>query len=348
MPPRSVGPYRIVSVIGRGGVGTVYRGQHRTTGRLAAVKLLGPAPAIDPTAARRLAREFEVLSTLEHPNVVRVYEAGVVEGYSFLAMELVEGLDLRAYLSPVLDHGPFQPGEPSPLSPLSNSGGAPHPVELGPEAIRALASMMDEPDTEPAAIAPARPAEDGAPSLEREPLPPEVVEALNRPSRILRLRSVLEQVLDGLAYVHRRGFVHRDLKPSNIMVDDARRARLMDFGLVKATNEREDEPLTVTGRVVGTYRYMSPEQAQGREVDPRSDLYSLGVILYELLCGAPPFSARDPVQLWREILHVAPAPVLRANPGAEAGLAAIAGRLLEKDPARRFASASEILAAIGG
>ena len=105
MPPRRVGPYEIVSVVGRGGIGTVYRARDRNTGRLVAVKLLGPAPAVDATAARRLAREYEVLRTLDHPNIVRVYDAGVSEGYSFLAMELVEGLDLRRYLSPTLDEG---------------------------------------------------------------------------------------------------------------------------------------------------------------------------------------------------------------------------------------------------
>jgi len=344
VPPRSVGPYEILSVVGRGGVGIVYRGRHRGTGQLAAVKVLGPAPAIDPMAARRLAREFEVLRTLDHPNVIRVYDAGVVEGYSFLAMELVDGLDLRAYLSPALDGGAVHVFEPSPLSPRPISDGAsPRPVQLGPEAIRALAAMMDEPDTEPGGMAFATPGlRPGAPQAPRPPPGPELLEALNRPARVARLRAVLAQVLEGLAYVHARGFVHRDLKPSNVMVDDARRARLMDFGLVKTAHERDDA-LTATGRIVGTYRYMSPEQAQGRTVDARSDLYSLGVMLYELVTGMPPCAAAEPVDLWRQILHVRPAAARRVNPGADPLLACIADRLLEKDPASRFASAEEIL-----
>ncbi len=345
MAPRQVGPYEILSVVGRGGVGTVYRGRHRRTGRLAAVKVLGPAPAIEATAARRLAREFDVLRALDHPNVVRVYDAGVSEGYSFLAMELVEGLDLRSYLSPALDAG--VPAQAEPLSPRPESDGGARRAEPGPDAIRALAALMDEPDTEPLAPMISAPAPAGVVAAPRPSPSPELVAALNRPARVARLRPALAQVLDGLAYVHARGFVHRDLKPSNIMVDDARRARLMDFGLVKSSDERDDEPLTATGRIVGTYRYMSPEQAQGRAVDARSDLYSFGVILYELLCGAPPFSAEDPVVLWREILYATPAPVLEVNPGADPLLAAVVKRLLEKDPGRRPASAAEVREAAG-
>jgi serine/threonine protein kinase len=324
----------------------VYRGRHRDTGRLAAVKVLGPAPAVDAIAARRLAREYEVLRALDHPHVVRVYDAGVCEGYSFLAMELVEGLDLRRYLSPVLDEGTLADPAGELLEEPTSDGS---PGAPGPDAIRALASMMDEPETEPQgyarATAPASPY--GAVSAPpRAPLAPELREALNRPARLARLRLAMAQVADALAYVHARGLVHRDIKPTNIMVDDQRCARLMDFGLVTATSET-DPALTQAGRVVGTYRYMSPEQAQGLPVDARSDLYSVGVILYELLAGGPPFAATEPVELWRQILLVRPPPIAATNPGADPALAALAQALLEKDPARRPPSAVEVAAALG-
>jgi serine/threonine protein kinase len=346
--PRSVGPWEIVSVIGRGGIGVVYRARHHGSGQMAALKLLGPAPVVDPRAARRLAREFEVLQRLDHPNVVRVFEAGVHEGYSYLAMELVEGLDLRAFLSPSLDEATVPPqfSDPSLLS-VSGSGPA-LDVAVGVEAIRALASMMDEPDTAPQEFHPPNPTapRPDQPPPPRLPLGPEVQAALNRPRRLERLGGALRQVLQALAYVHERGLVHRDLKPSNIMVDDNRQARIMDFGLVKHS-EDVVEPLTGTGRVVGTYRYMSPEQAQGHLVDGRADLYSLGVILYELLAGAPPFLSEDPSELWHEILHRRPMALVEVNPGVDPDLAAMAEKCLEKDPEARFASAGEMLGVLG-
>jgi serine/threonine protein kinase len=351
VPPRRVGPYEILSVIGRGGVGTVYRARHCDSGALAAVKVLPPAPAADATAQRRLAREYEVLQSLDHPNVVRVRDAGVAEGYSYLAMELVLGLDLRAYLSPTLD-APDAVVDAWPSADRTDDDDteASSPGRAGADAIRALAAMMDEPETEPdrwpGAGAAAR---SGGEAQHQRLVQPSAaaLEALNHPARGERLRGALAQVAEALAYVHGRGLVHRDLKPSNVMVDDARRARLMDFGLVKYASDAH-ESLTQHGRIVGTYRYMSPEQAEGRPVDARTDLYSLGVILYEFLAGVPPFASQEPVALWREILHGAAPPLLSVNPRADARLAELAHALLEKDCARRPRDAALVAAALRG
>jgi serine/threonine protein kinase len=362
VPPRTVGHYEILSVIGRGGIGTVYRARDRRSGRPAAVKLLGPAPAADATAARRLAREFEALSDLHHPNIVRVYEAGVVHGYSFLAMELVEGLDLRSYLSPALDghlapsaapvHLPAASEAPGfdlaawSLEPATDGLLSPaERVPGGAAEIRAFADFMEEPETDPDPSWRGRPEpREESPAEPRvEPSAPtaELLQALNRPHRLRRLTDALGQVCAGLAYLHSKGLVHRDLKPSNIMVDDARCARIMDFGLVKPIGDSGS--LTVSGRVVGTYRYMAPEQARGLAVDGRADLYSLGVILFELLCGRPPFLGQTAAEIWREIVEQPPPSIRSLNPEADAGLAAIAERLLRKHPAERFQSADELL-----
>jgi eukaryotic-like serine/threonine-protein kinase len=346
-------------VIGRGGVGTVYRARHRVTGEAVAVKLLAPPPACDATAARRLAREFEALEGLAHPNIVRVFEAGVHEGYSFIAMELVDGLDLRSYLSPALDDAaaeapPRGPSgfdawsdEPVTESLLPSLGDAATPPVKGVEALRAFAALMDESETDPPerALRPeARPEQGDPPGAIAQKPADAFLERLNGTRRVARLRDAVRQLCDGLGYVHERGLVHRDLKPSNIMVDDARRVRLMDFGLVKLASD--EAQITHHGQVVGTYRYMSPEQACGAPVDSRSDLYSVGVVLFELLCGRTPFVSRRPADLWDEIMRRAAPAVASLNPGADARLAAVAERLLAKGPAERFQRAEDVLAAL--
>jgi serine/threonine protein kinase len=331
---------------------------------------------VEPTAARRLAREFEALQALEHPNVVRVYDAGVAEGYSWLAMELVEGLDLRSYLHPfqcslaepatlgravagtgseVVPAGLFdleawslEPATDGLLPPAEPTG------RSGVADILAFADMMEEPETDPNLSASwgtrASGGGEGTQALP-EALSPDwgppselLARHLNGPERVARMRAALSEVLEALEFIHSRGFVHRDLKPSNIMVDDNRHARIMDFGLVKSLVD--PNALTLSGRVVGTYRYMAPEQASGQPVDCRADLWSLGVIFYELLAGRPPFSSQVPAELWREITSSEPRPIREINLGADVHLVAAAERLLRKNPAERFQCASDVLAAI--
>ncbi len=144
---------------------------------------------------------------------------------------------------------------------------------------------------------------------------------------------------DGLSFVHGRGLLHRDVKPSNVLVTEARKAILVDFGLAKRFT---DDPITDHGRVVGTYRYMSPEQARGETLDRRSDLYSLGATLYELLAGRPPFTHGNPYELLEAIVNREPPDLLRINPGAPPPLVRLAERLLSKRPLDRPESAAEV------
>jgi serine/threonine protein kinase len=170
------------------------------------------------------------------------------------------------------------------------------------------------------------------------------VDELNRPERMGRLKDAMLQVCEALAYIHGHGLVHRDLKPSNIMVDDDRQVRLMDFGLAKFL--ADDVAITEAGKMVGTYRYMAPEQILGEPLDGRSDLYSLGVILYELLSGRPPFDAKTPHELWRQVLETEPPPVLALNLHGDPQLARVAHRLIRKEPDDRFQTAEEVYEAL--
>ncbi len=154
--------------------------------------------------------------------------------------------------------------------------------------------------------------------------------------------NLTEQVLRALGYAHRRGIVHRDIKPQNVIVDGEGVAKVADFGIARAANSE----MTETGAIVGTVQYLSPEQAQGQPVDLRSDLYSVGVVLYELLTGQVPFDGEAPVSIALKHVSERPVPPGQLRPGIPPALEAVVMRALEKDPARRFQSAEEFIAAL--
>jgi eukaryotic-like serine/threonine-protein kinase len=153
--------------------------------------------------------------------------------------------------------------------------------------------------------------------------------------------SLARQIASGLGAAHAAGLVHRDLKGENVLVDEAGRARILDFGLAKPL-DGTGSTLTEHGAVLGTYRAMSPEQSRGEPADARSDLFSFGVLLYEMLTGVSPFAARTPVEILRRIDGEAPRPVAELRPETPAELAALVHTLLEKNPGRRPASAAEV------
>jgi eukaryotic-like serine/threonine-protein kinase len=388
MPPKVIGPYRVLETIGSGGVGTVYRAIDRRTNEAVALKLLSTGPALDPRAARRLAREFETLSDLSHPNVVKVFDTGVYQGYPYLAMELVEGLTLRHYLSLqgedlVTSTGLAKAiqrtrkaaagarvspdmGDSESLSldedEVSNDY-APSPFGLsafneespsedvasystGPESVRAFADAADEPDTDVSISQESPlPYEVPGPDAVDPPRPSDLsLEQLNRAERVGRLKDSMLQLCQALAYIHGHGLGHRDLKPSNVMVDEDRLVRLMDFGLAKFL--ADDAAVTADGRLVGTFRYMAPEQILGEPLDARADLYSLGVILYELLCGRPPFDARTPYELWQKVLETEASPISAINGRSDNALARVAHRLIRKEPDDRYQTAEEVYEAL--
>src|SRR6202030_1387607 len=153
---------------------------------------------------------------------------------------------------------------------------------------------------------------------------------------------IVVQILRAARFAHKRGVIHRDLKPHNVILDEEGRARVTDFGIARAGAS----DMTLTGSIMGTAQYLSPEQAQGHAVSASSDLYSVGVILYELLTGVVPFEGDTAVAIAFKQVSAEPRPPSAVNPAVPLALDAIVLRALAKDPARRYASADEFLAAL--
>ena len=321
------GPFQLEKQVGRGGLGAVFRAVDARTSATVALKML--PPGTDPAATRRLRREFDELRNLKHPNIVRVLDVGEVDGMPWLSMEYVDGMPLRDWLRIAAEPQPLEPG------PLAD---APEGVDLD--------VLFEEPDSG-AFLAAARAhrlrLETGLEAMLTEE---EQLEQ-NNPERLWALCEALAQICDGLSFIHARGLLHRDVKPSNILVRPDRRATLVDFGLLK---RMQDDAITDHGRVVGTYRYMAPEQARGDSIDRRSDIYSVGATLWEMLAGRPIFTQQNQFHLLEAIIYQPPPELRRINPGAPAALSGLAERMVAKNPEQRpqnAAEASLMLRAIG-
>ncbi len=308
--PQRIGTWKVVRRLGAGGMGTVFEVAD-AEGETRALKLLNVR---DETSTRRFQREYRALARLRHPNVVRVYDTGQYDQRPYFTMDLVAGQSLDEWLrgSASRDEEAITAVDSVDWSLV----GGPLPVRTSP-----------------------------AGALESESLPPlspAQMAVVNRSGRLRRVRLALTQVSRALAYVHEQRIVHRDLKPSNILVDPQGHLVLMDFGV--AADEAEG---LESGQVMGTYAYMSPEQVRGQDVDLRSDLYSLGVLLFEALAGRRPFEADSPAAAIYQ--HVfTPVPELhQVNPQAPRDLVQLAHALLGKQPSERPASAWDVLERLG-
>jgi len=267
-PGTQVSGYRVESLIGRGGMGAVYRAEEEGLGRKVALKVIAPELAQDERFRERFLRESRIAASLDHPHVIPIYQAGEEDGLLFLAMRYVEGTDLAKLV-----------------------------------------------------------AEEGA--LE--------------PRRALEL---LSQVAEALDAAHEKGLVHRDVKPSNVLIAVSagkEHCYLGDFGLTKRTGSLSG--VSVAGNIVGTLEYVAPEQITGDPLDERSDVYSLGCVLYECLTGQAPFPrATDVALLWAHV-HEEPTPPSKARPELPRELDTVLARALAKEPSRRYRSAGELIAA---
>ncbi len=252
---KRLGDYRLLREIGRGGMGVVYEAQQISLGRRVALKVLPFAAVLDSRQIARFKHEAQAAAQLDHPNIVSVFAVGVDRGVHYYAMQFIDGQPLD----------------------------------------RALAELRGAAGSEPAAkceeIAAAPAGGADAPTVDYCPATPGSLLTARSGNQQAYCRSVVQlgiQAADALHAAHEQGVVHRDVKPSNLLLDSGGKLWVTDFGLARCRN---DAPLTRTGDMVGTLRYMSPEQATGQSVlvDQRTDVYSLGVTLYELLALQPAF-----------------------------------------------------------
>ncbi|MGH9835587.1 MAG: serine/threonine-protein kinase [Blastocatellia bacterium] len=259
--------YRLESILGVGGTGTVYRAQRLLIGDSAAVKVLHPNQTGHPKAVERFRREAQIAARLKHENVVNVYDFGVSkDGLVYFVMEMAQGVSLRQM---IVQQGKFTEAEAA---------------------------------------------------------------------------QIISQVCAAMDDAHRQGVVHRDLKPENILVHatpQGLQVKVLDFG-ISTQREIFDHKLTQTGGVIGTPHYMSPEQCKGEELDGRSDIYSLGIVLFEMLTGFVPFNSKTPTAIVVQQVNQAPPPLREINPEISPAIEAVVLRALAKRPEARPQTAGEL------
>jgi tRNA A-37 threonylcarbamoyl transferase component Bud32 len=258
-----VGKFKIVGKVGQGAMGEVFRAFDPVLGREVAIKVVAAKLNEDERARERFVREAQAAAKLNHPNIITVYDFGEEQGQAYMAMELLEGQDLRELL-----------------------------------AKGTLASLEGK-------------------------------------------LAIMEQILDGLAFAHSKGVVHRDLKPGNVHVLPNGQIKIMDFGLA-----RRAEDAAASGALMGTPYYMAPEQIQGERATARSDIFSLGAMFYEMLCGRRPFTGPTIPAVLFAVAHKDPPPLAERAPDLPPGLASVVMRALSKDPNARYADAGEMAEAL--
>ncbi|MEO8378518.1 MAG: protein kinase, partial [Acidobacteriota bacterium] len=259
--------YRIESILGRGGMGVVYKATDAQLDETVAIKTLpGDVMTRSPEDLERFKREIRLARKITHRNVLRTYDYGEAEGVYFISMEFVRGYT--------------------------------------------LSELMDE--------APGR------------QMPARAAVGIGR------------QICRGLQAAHEQGIIHRDIKPQNVLIDAKGEVKLMDFGVARMTEA--SDAMTQAGLIVGTPHYMSPEQVQGKSLDPRTDVYAMGVLLYELLVGKRPFESTSLTGILTAHIMEKPKPLLDVRPEIGKEVSAIVMRCLEKDPAARFTNAGALLA----
>ena len=306
---KRIGDFEILRELGRGGMGVVYEAVQVSLGRKVALKILSTGLGLTPQAVQRFQREAESAAKLHQTNIIPIYATGAQDGIHFYAMELIEG--------PSLDHvirqmRGVEKGEPSNETPVP-ADGSDLTVAYDPTA---------------------RDSHSGSTVW--------MSSSLSSGAQYFdTVARLMAEVADALEYAHRHGVVHRDIKPANLLVAPEGRLSLNDFGLARVL---EQPGMTATGEILGTPAYMSPEQlTAGRTpLDHRTDIYSLGATLYELLTLQRPFVGERRDQVLSQILHKDPRPPRSINKKVPVDLETICLKAMEKDPDRRYQTAGAL------
>ncbi|HKB15825.1 MAG TPA: protein kinase, partial [Planctomycetota bacterium] len=316
---RTLGDFRLIREIGRGGMGVVYVAEQETLRRTVALKVLPIDLTASPARVERFKREAEAAARLHHSNIVPIFAAGAEEGQHWIAMEFVEGTSLDRLLEGLRARRGTSADSDVPL--------------IMTQAKEDLLDAEGEP-WRPGA--PSR--ETPAGTVQRERVFSPV--ALER-AHTTRMAEVFEKVARALHHAHEQGIIHRDVKPGNILLDVAGEPRITDFGLAR---EEGTASLTRTGDMLGTPLYMSPEQLTAKRIpiDRRTDVYSLGVSLYQALTLRAPFEGESSQEVIRQILFAEPSAPRRTNPRIPRDLETIVLKSIEKNPERRYRTALEL------
>jgi WD40 repeat protein len=356
--PRRLGDYRIVREVGRGGMGVVYEAEQEALGRRVALKVLPPALAADATCLRRFRREARSAARLHHSNIVPVFDVGESGGVHYYAMQFIEGQALDAVLRELRRlAGPAGPRPeatvPVPIGPgipaaLPETACLAEALRTGQHSARPTAAAGTPAVVDELSFVRSDPPHGAGPQQTDVPTPvvaeaaagPAGQSGLSAPSRHDYFRAAARlalQAAEALAYAHGQRILHRDVKPANLLLDLQGTLWVTDFGLAK----EEGDDLTRTGAVPGTLRYMAPERFGG-VTDARSDVYSLGATLYELLTLRPAFEETDQNRLMRQVLHEEPPRPSQVDARVPRDLETICQKAMAKEPGRRYSSAAAL------
>jgi serine/threonine protein kinase len=313
-----IGDFRIEKRLGAGGMGVVYLARQLSLNRLVALKVLGSA-LTDQTDIARFKREAQAIARLNHPGIAEVYFIGQDQDICFIAMEYIDGMSVRELMRKLVTSEVQGHPIDDILQATSAGGNAPEVRYDGPTQ-----PYPPEPSANEEPIFPGNTAEN-------------VKRLISSPAYIRICCEIVRDAALALGHAHERGVIHRDIKPENILLDREGKPHLIDFGLARFY---EDVTLTNTGALVGTPMYMSPEQVTGRiELDHRTDIYSLGLVLYEMLTLSKPISSPAREGILRQIVTKAMVPLRWRNKAVPRELESVVHKATAKDPDERYPSA---------